>query len=127
MFPHPAISSGPPRSTRSRRPRPTDPTSSASALPSCPLVSTRSLSAPALPYPVPRLNIELNIIFELAVLFFPSHQRFLMSQPQNSLILFGHICFVPLFCIIFVSYMYMYYCFIYMERPSTSGGGRNNN
>jgi hypothetical protein len=41
-------------------------------------------------------NIELiNIFFELAVLFFPSDQRFLMRQPQNSSILFGHICSVP--------------------------------
>jgi hypothetical protein len=40
-------------------------------------------------------NIELITIFELDVLFFPYDQRFLMRQPQNSSILFGHICSVP--------------------------------
>jgi hypothetical protein len=52
-------------------------------------------------------NIELITIFELAVLFFPSNQMFLMRQPQNNSILFGHICSVLeylCFCIIIVAF-----------------------
>jgi hypothetical protein len=55
-------------------------------------------------------NIELITIFELAVLFIPSDQRFLMRQPQNSSILFGHICSVLeyLYFLIIIVAFYMW-------------------